>query len=246
MATVKLPEAPVKASRISPKIAVFYGLPKVGKTEVLTQLPGCLILDTEGGSEMYDSMRLPITCTADLIDVCNAIIAEGEKRYATGKRGDDLFPYKYIAIDTLDKLEEFAEVSATVKYKNTTIGKNYTGKSVLELPNGGGYYYVRNELMDLINKVSEVCPRLILITHVKEKLLDKGGEQVKVNDISLTGKMGSIVCAKADVIGYLYRIAGQPGLKVSFETLESTVMGARVKYLAGQKFDFDWNKIYVD
>lgn len=243
---ITLPTEPVKATRQSPKILVLYGMPKVGKTEVLTQLPGCLILDTEGGTEMYDALRIPINCTADLVAVRNAIIAEGEKRAAAGKKGNDLFPYQYIAIDTLDKLEEFAEISATDKYKKSTIGKTFGGKSVLELPNGGGYYYLRNELLELINDISSVCPRLILITHVKEKLLNKGGEDVKVNDISLTGKMGSIVCSKSDAIGYLYRVAGQPGLKVSFETLESTVMGARAKYLAGQKFDFDWSKIYVD
>lgn len=243
---VTLPKAPVPASRISPKTLLLYGLPKVGKTEALTMLKDCLILDTEGGSEMYSALRIPINSTADLLEVRAAIIAEGEKRYAEGKRGDELFPYKYIAIDTLDKLEEYAEASATVKYKNTTIGKNFNGKSVIELPNGSGYYYLRNELLELINLIGSVCPRLILITHIKEKLLDKGGEAVKVNDISLTGKMGSIVCAQADAIGYLFRVAGQPTLKVSFETLESTVMGARVKYLAGQKFDFDWAKIYVD
>lgn len=201
MATLTLPEGPVKASRISPKILVLYGLPKVGKTEVLAQLSDCLILDSEGGAEMYDTMRVPIGSTKDLYDVRQAIIKKGEQRAAEGKTGIEIFPYKYLALDTLDKIEEFAEVSATIKYKASTIGKSFTGKSVLELPNGGGYYYLRNEMSDIINDIAAVCPRLILITHVKEKLLNKGGEDVKVNDISLTGKLGSIICAKADAIG---------------------------------------------
>jgi hypothetical protein len=33
---------------------------------------------------------------------------------------------------------------------------------------------------------------------------------------------------------------------VSFETHESAVMGARQRYLAGQKFPFDWAKIFPD
>lgn len=246
MATLTLPTAPVKATRISPKILVLYALPKVGKTEELSKLPGCLILDAEGGAEMYDSLRIPINTTKDLYDVRAAIIAEGEKRAKEGKTGIDLFPYKYIALDTLDKIEEYAEISATAKYKASTIGKNFSGRSVLELPQGGGYYYLRNEMLAIVNDIASVCPRLIVISHVKEKLLNKGGEDVKVNDISLTGKLGSIVCAKADAIGYMYRVQGNPKLQVSFETFESTVMGARAKHLAGQKFDFDWSKIYVD
>lgn len=243
---VTLPTAPVKATRVSPRILVLYGMPKVGKTEIISKLPDCLTIDAEGGSEMYDSLRVTVNSTKDLYDVINAITQEGVKRQKEGKSGADLFPYKYIALDTIDKIEEFAEVSATVKYKASTIGKTFNGKSVLELPNGSGYYPLRVEMLQIINDFAMVCPRLILITHIKEKLLNKGGEEVKVNDISLTGKMGSIVCAKADAIGYLYRVQGNPDLMVSFETFDSTVMGARQKHLAGKKFKFDWSVIYPD
>lgn len=244
--SIVLPQEPVKASRTSPKILVLYGMPKVGKTEALTSLPDCLILDAEGGAEMYEAMRIPINSIADLYDVRKAILDEGTKRKSAGKSGMELFPYKYLALDTLDKIEEFAEVTATAKYKTSTIGKTFQGRSVLELPNGGGYYYLRNEMNQIINDMASVCPRLILITHIKEKLLNKGGEDVRINDISLTGKLGGIVCAKADAIGYLFRQQGNEKLQVSFETFDSTVMGARVKHLAGKKFDFDWSKIYVD
>lgn len=243
---IVLPQKPVAATRVSPKILVLYGVPKVGKTEALSSLKDCLIVDAEGGAEMYDALRVSVNSTKDLYDLIDAIMKEGVNRKTAGQSGESLFPYRYIALDTLDKIEEFAEASATAKYKTSTIGKSFSGKSVLELPNGGGYFYLRNEVSQIINDFASVCPRLILITHIKEKLLNKGGEDVKVNDISLTGKLGSIVCAKADAIGYLFRQQGNPKLQVSFETFDSTVMGARVKHLAGKKFDMDWSKIYVD
>lgn len=243
---IVLPEAPVAASRVSPKILILYGLPKVGKTEVLSQLDGCLTLDTEGGTDLYTMLKQHVNNARDFYDVIADVEAKGKARMAAGKTGADAFPYKYIAIDTIDELETFAEREATRLYKDSVIGKSFKGDSVLELPMGGGYYYLRQELTRMVDRMSAVCPRLILITHVKEKLLSKGGEDVKVNDISLTGKLGSIICAKADAIGYLSREVGKSNLRVSFETFESTVMGARCKYLAGQKFDFDWNKIYVD
>lgn len=244
---VMLPAKVVKATRLSPKIAVFYGVPKVGKTEILTKLPDCLIMDTEDGTAMYDCMSVPIRSTADLVKVKEAIEAEGKARWDAGLRGDELFPYRFGAIDTLDKLEEYAEIEATRKYKASALCSDVfrtSGRSVTELPHGLGYYYLREELLGYINMMAPLFRYLILNVHVKEKLLDKKGEQVKVNDISLTGKLGSMVCSKADCIGYYSRVG--TNLQVSFETSEGHVMGARQAHLAGKKFPMDWKKIYID
>ncbi|MFZ8499111.1 hypothetical protein ACO1NC_14030, partial [Staphylococcus aureus] len=79
-----------------------------------------------------------------------------------------------------------------------------------------------------------------------EKLIaTKDGAEVKVNDISLTGKLSSIVCSRADAIGYLYRTP-KGELRVSFQTYDGAVMGARQKYLAGQDIPFSWDTIYPD
>jgi hypothetical protein len=247
--SVMLPAAPVKATRLSPRITVIYGVPKVGKTKVLADLPGCLILDTEDGASMYECLRVPINTAADVEKLIQAINAEGEARFKAGKTGDDLYPYKYGAVDTLDKLEAIAEVEATRKYRLSPLcSKEFkaSGATVTELPHGLGYYYLREELLGMINRLAGVFKYLILSVHVKEKLLDKKGEQVKVNDISLTGKLGSMVCAKADAIGYLHRDTSGSDLQISFETSESHVMGARQAHLAGQKFAFAWDRIYID
>jgi AAA domain len=245
---VMLPAKVVKATRLSPKILVLYGVPKVGKTKVLTDLGDeCLIMDTEDGTAMYDCMSVSIPSAAALDKLVEAIREEGKARKAAGKTGDDIYPYRYGAIDTLDKLEEIAEIEATRKYKASNLcSKEFKaeGKTVTELPHGLGYYYLREELLLMINKLAPLFRYLILVVHVKEKLLDKKGEQVKVNDISLTGKLGMMVCAKADAIGYLSREGDT--LQVSFQTSESHVMGARQPHLAGKKFQFDWKQIYID
>lgn len=252
---VVLPTAPVKATRTSPKILILYSLPKVGKTYELSQLPGCLILDAEGGAEGYDCLRFAINSAADISAVRNTIIKMGEQRFKEGLRGDETFPYRFIALDTADKIEEFADAAATEEYKKSKLNlnkkfeeKGYT--SVTELADGAGYYYLRNKMQELVNIIAEVCPRLIITCHVKDKkIIDKTGEVIVVSDLSLTGKMGSILCSKADAIGYMYRSQSKenPGqLMVSFETYESAVMGARQKYLAGQKIPFSWKAIYPD
>lgn len=251
MSAIQLPTRanPVQPTRVGPKIFILYSLPKVGKTSQLVELAkmeDTLIIDAERGTETYETTAVRINSVQGIYDTIAAIKAEGVKRAQAGKKGMELFPYKFIALDTLDKTEELAEPYATKKYKETIIGKNFKGDSVLELPQGGGYYYLRNALTQVIDDLSEVCPYLILIVHVKEKLmLDKSNQEVKVNDISLTGKLSSIICAKADAIGYTYRNS-KGEQRISFQTYDGAVMGARQKYLAGQDIEFDWKTIYPD
>ena len=84
------------------------------------------------------------------------VLAKGMAEFeSTGKKPRP--PYKYLVVDTVDKLEDFCEVTATEKYKLTTIGKNFAGKSVLELPQGGGYYHLRNEVVYQIDKLAQIC-----------------------------------------------------------------------------------------
>lgn len=236
---MNLPESKVEATRLTPKILLIYSLPKVGKTKQLSELENCLILDLEGGAEMYDSLRVPINNTSDIDEVVAEI-------YKKAKTNGGIRPYKYIAVDTIDKLEEYCEKSATAKFKLTTIGKSFTGSSVLELPNGGGYFYLRKEMLLKLNELSRVCKHLILVAHVKEKLLNKGGVEVTSRDISLAGKLSGIVCAACDAIGYMYRDTTTQGkLMINFETFDNAIMGARFEHLAGKKFEFAWDKIYL-
>lgn len=253
-----LPTGRTAPTRVDPRIILFYGPPKIGKTTLMAQLADNLILDLERGTELIEAYKLPISSIAggtefkedgsvastSLNTFYEQVVAAGMAEFEkTGKKPKP--PYKYMTVDTLDKLEDYCEVTATIKYKASVIGKEFKGNSVLELPNGAGYYHLRNEMLFQIERLSGICEHLILITHIKEKLLNKGGVDVSQTDISLTGKMGSIICAKADVIGYIYREPGKPDPMVSFQTLENAVMGARVPRLAGKRIPFNWKEIFI-
>jgi hypothetical protein len=181
-------------------------------------------------------------------------LAAQEARKAAGKTGDDIYPYKYGVIDTIDKLEEYAVISATEKYKSSVIGSKFTGDSVIDLPMGAGWGLVREELLLRVGQLSEYFRHLIIISHVKDKYLDgkdsKDGNQVSILDLSLSGKLGAILSAKVDAIGYLYRGSkskdepyGQ--LMVSFATNDKSVMGSRYKHLAGKTVPFSWDTIFT-
>jgi hypothetical protein len=257
-----LPTQRIAATRVDPKILIIYGPPKIGKTTMVAELENNLILDCEMGTEFVDAIKVPITSiegettyeddlknpgqkrlTGTSVNaVIDSLIAQATAYYQ--KHGKKMkAPYKYITVDTIDKMEDYCEVSATRKYKESTIGKTFDGQSVLELPKGAGYYHLRNEVLLQIDRLSMVCEYLILVSHIKEILLNKGGIDVSLQDISLTGKLGSMVCAKADIVGYVYREPKKP-LMISFETFNKNIMGARVPRLAGKRIPFEWKEIF--
>lgn len=247
---IVLPKAPVGATRKSPKILVLYGMPKCGKTTILSKLPDCCILDVEDGAGYVEALKVTIKNVAEFNMFCNEVIQAGR-------------PYKYIALDTVTTFELWMEQEATDEYKRSTIGKNFTGSSVLHLPEGGGYYWLRQTFQRYLYKLYTCAPRIILVAHVKDKYISSGNraEDLKVpdkskavkldiavstTDLDLTGKIRNITCAEADAIGYMYR--NQEGkLFVNFNNGGAVTSGARPEHLKGQNFELDdWKKIYVD
>jgi len=234
-----LPKGKLAPSRVDPKVFLFYGMPKVGKTKILTELDNLLILDLEGGAETYECARVQISTIAQIDQIITEILAEGK---ANGGK----YPYEFIALDTVSKLEDLVDANETAKYKASVMGKGFTGASVTELPHGLGYGFIRRGVMDVIERLSRVCKHLIIVGHVKEKILSKAGEEVTYRDLALSGKLASIVPAFVDAIGYIYR-AAQTGstIMVSFKTGDGATMGSRIDHLKGQEFPFEWKKIFT-
>ena len=84
-----------KAISQNPKVMLLYGAPKVGKTTALSQLDNCLIIDTEGGANMIEGYIEQANNREELINILKE-----------AKEGHD---YKYVAIDTIDKIADWAE-----------------------------------------------------------------------------------------------------------------------------------------
>lgn len=122
-------------SNQNPTKLLIFSPPKVGKTSLAVQLPNMLLVDTEDGSnfvdcEVFNVIRYSIVNN----------ITQGNAIFELSKYLKSLdTKYDYIVIDTITGLENIARAMATIKYKSTTIGKNFTGKDVVvELPNGAG------------------------------------------------------------------------------------------------------------
>ena len=232
---MELPKTVVKASRKSPKNMIIYGPPKIGKTTALSQLDDCLIIDLEDGSDMVDALKVQVNDLSELTEVGKAIMKDGK-------------PYKYIAIDTITKLEEWCEEDAKRIYMATPMGKNFEqknpGASVLSLPNGAGYLYLRIAYKKWIDRLNKLADHVILVGHLKDKMLEKKGKEVAAKDLDLTGKIKSITCANADAIGYIYREDDET--MVSFNSLDDVTAGSRCDHLKGQTMPLEWSNIFID
>ena len=232
---MELPTTKVKASRKSPKNMIIYGAPKIGKTTVLSELDNCLIIDLEDGSDMIDALKIKVKNLKELEEVGRMIIKKGK-------------PYKYIAIDTISKLEEWCEGLGKEIYMKTPMGKNFDtknpGMSILALPNGAGYLYLRMAYKKWIDRLNLLADHVILVAHLKDKMLEKKGKEVAVKDLDLTGKIKQITCANADAVGYIYR-EGEETM-ISFDSLGDVTAGSRCAHLKGTAMPLDWSKIFID
>lgn len=235
MEIMELPKEKVKASRKSPKNMIIYGPPKIGKTTMLSLLNNCLIIDLEDGSDMVDALKIKANSLADLQKIGGEIIKAGK-------------PYKYVAIDTISKLEEWCEGYAKAIYKKTPMGKNFDSKnenlSVLSLPNGAGYLYLRMAYKEWMDKLNKLADHVILVGHLKDKMLEKQGKEVAVKDLDLTGKIKQITCANADAVGYIYR-EGEETM-ISFNSMDDVTAGSRCAHLKGATMPLAWDKIFID
>lgn len=244
---IVLPKEKNKPKINNPRFLILYGKPKSGKTTLAAQLENNLIIDLEGGSEFLEALSIQARTINDLGEISRAI---QEQITATGKK-----PYKYITIDNATRLEELCLGYAKTLYQLTPMGKSYNGDDVRTLPNGGGYMYLRQAVRKVLDMFRNLTDNFILIGHVKEKMINKEGEELSEMALDLVGKLGDITCGEADAVGYIYRKKNET--IISFEGgNDNTIREARAPHLRGKKIviaesdaennvTVHWDRIYL-
>lgn len=239
---IELPKTKIPAETQDPKYLILFGLPKVGKTTILSTLENNLILDMENGSTYVDALKVKITSLKDLKEVCKAIREAGN-------------PYKYITIDTITAVEEMAKPLAINLYQQSPMysDKYADVKDPTKLPNGSGYAFLRDGIEMIIDMVSKCAPNIIICGHVKDAALNEAAAN-NVKTLDLTGKISRILSAKSDAIGFVHRDENS-NLCIQFGTDGEVLTGARPKHLANKdiivaerqddgSFISRWDRIY--
>ena len=213
-----------KAVSNNPKVMLLYGAPKVGKTTALSQLNDCLIIDTEQGASMVDGYIEEVNSREELITIL--------------KEAKDGHEYKYVAIDTIDKIADWAEKSVCAEEGVTAIA---------DLAYGKGFALVREKVLNTIKVMKEIFPHVIVIGHRKwaRAILDSKAI-VEPESLDLTGKLKNMLMADCDAIGYVYRDEDKGKLMVSFKANEALEAGSRSPHLRGKEIELKWNQIYKE
>lgn len=243
---IVLPKEKVKAKVENPRFLIIFGKPKAGKTTLASKLDNNLIIDLEGGSEFLEALAVQARSVKDLGEIANAI---REEIKSTGKK-----PYKYITLDNASRLEEICLSYAATLYRQTPMGKNYQGNDVRTLTNGSGYMYLQQAVRKVIDMFRDLCDNFILIGHLKDKMINKEGEELSEMSLDLVGKLANIICGEADAVGYVYRKKNET--HISFEGGDNSVREARAPHLRGKNIviaESDdnnnikvyWDKIYL-
>ena len=231
----------------NPKNLIIFGLPKVGKTTALAELPNCLIIDLEQGTRYTEGYVVQANNYVDLYNIAKALKEEDHN-------------YKFIALDTVTALEKIALSLACKRYQESPLGKTWSGSGddILKLPMGAGYYWARLAMEEIIGWFEKVSDNLILVGHVKDKMLNEQGTELNVKALDLQGKVSSVLSAKSDAICYLYRDPETQHLMANFGNNNSVLTCARMDHLAGKtillaerveengnyKIETHWENIY--
>lgn len=266
---IELPTERSVVTNYNPKLLVVFGKPKSGKSSFIAAIDSNLIIDLEDGYRALPVMKVQARTAKNMFDIRDAIIAKGRELKKA--------PYKFITIDNATRLEEMSLTFANDLYRQTPMGSKWglltddkgmfvmdpkTGKPVLDpkadvrqLPNGGGWLYMRKAIRQLIDMFKPLCESLILVCHVKDKQIQKNGEEMSEMAVDLAGKTGDIICGEADAVGYLYRDGNKTFL--SFEGGDNTIKEARPLHLRGKKIlvaesnennevVFDTSKVFIN
>lgn len=255
----------------NPKKMLVFAFPKVGKTTAVAGLKNALIVDLEDGSgfitgdvvnvlqiagERIGTKPKEVLSHPDGPMECIKIIQELHSELSKREK-----PYDYIITDSVTALVKIATYLGSEMYKKSPVGKNYTGRDVVQdLPNGGGYEWLRQayeKILSIIEPFAHICA--IEVGHVKDASIMKNGSDVSARDIQLPGKLKMILCQNADAVGYMSRRDGNKTM-LSFKTDERDLAtGARAPHLRNQEFvvveenpansgqfTFSWDKIFKD
>jgi len=230
---MELPTANIGIKARNPQILTLFGQSKIGKSFMLSQLKDCLIIDTEKGSRFIDGLIVQAESLADLSGIL--------KELKTGK-----YPYRYIALDTIDKIVEWCEVKVIQEYnaEQKAKGLKLSISDVGELAYGLGYSLVRTQVMKIIFAFKNLEIPLILIGHRRKSQIGEDQVEVSASSLDITGKLKNMICAESDAIGYLFRDNGN--VMVSFKTSDELEVGSRCAHLRGKVFEFDWTNIFID
>jgi len=251
-----LPTKKKQAKKTGPGTFLIYSLPKAGKTSIVAALEDALIINLEpGGTDYVECLCVDIDEGDDLKNIQKFNDTLKEIKESETK-------YKYIILDTATKLDEWSELAGTLRYMQKPQGKLFNKgveidsaawETVHDIGQGYGYKHSRAWILEKYEELRSLTDHLVILAHIKDRMVEsKSGDTVTQKDISLTGKVKSILSSRVDAIGYFYRKGDQGFL--SFQNKENVIAGGRCDHLSDillisektpEGVKVHWDKVYL-
>jgi len=253
---------PAEESEIdySPQHLMLVGPPKIGKSTVLSALPGHGILNIEpNGVDGYRFLKkYAVTMQPTNMNDLRSL-AMASYKYSQENGGKK--PYEVLVIDTMDVFEEWAAEQATYDYMADAKGKDFNRwkaedlkadpslaakfkpgdeiprsyrkywRRVDSLPRGAGYYWIREAFKTALNLLPYLSDRVIYVCHIRDKFLEKEGVETTIRTTNLSGQLGPILAGMCEACAFLSRKGNK--LVADFTT-DDNISGCRNPKLDGK------------
>lgn len=167
---------------------LVFGAPKIGKTTFAASWPECLIIDLEDGTRYVSGAYVArVQSLAELRE----LYAELRAIPASS------FPYKTVAIDTIDVLNDWIEAEVCRELGIVQMGEKQFGLD---------WALARNRVLDTMKAFSQLPCNVLWLAHSRWAVVN----EVEVgHTINLPGKLARFVMASVDNVLFLTIRNGQ-------------------------------------
>lgn len=222
------------------KTWLFFGPPKIGKTNLASQFPKPYAVDLEDGWSDIGGMVAKPTSLDEMSELMTAL----EGPY--GK------PYESVIIDTLDVVHDWIE-EETVSGLSKKLKMELNGMG--EAPQGLDWAVSRKSMMGFIEAwryfALNTGKNVVFTAHATAVMEEKGTVTQKAMTIDFPGKLGRRIPSKVDAVGYCYGLKGtDPDSKkqvinrmLSFQPYSDLAAGCRFKELSGKVIPMSFKAI---
>lgn len=177
-----------KATAKNARELIIMAYPKIGKTEMLTKLPGkYVILDFDitgtnldgtpaGGTDFYDCSAIKVPDLATFNQIRDEFVSTNTQ-------------FDFIVLDTLTSMyANIINAIAVSIYNNDNKKSKPLDWDIDKLDYGKGHIYKREAVSKVIEFFKSYCNCLIITGHVKDSSLEGDSGAINVKDLDVEGE----------------------------------------------------------
>jgi hypothetical protein len=196
-------------------VIVLYGQPKIGKSTLASSLVE-LSLDTENGlKRLRGAKRIVVNNNVEMRQAVAHCKGIGIKR---------------IAIDTIDKVYDWASKFVCQKYQVKALG---------EIEWGAGWQQAEDLLLEFVSTMRGSFDLVVLVAHQRNATF---GEHIKsARQVDLPGKLSRKFAAEVDQLGFCEIDREEDGEQhrfVNFNAYQEVDSGGRIEALENRRIEF--------